>query len=659
MGPFSDREVATLTALCDVIVPAVRPPATADETAQRFFALTASEAGTARRVRALLPELLTEQELGELSTLLRVLGLAGIGVLPWQAAQGVLRGLAAADDDAAEALDALRGLTRLLHYGGADETPDGTIWHQLGYPGPPQTPVRPSEPLPISRPPAATDEWHLQADVVVVGSGAGGGVVAARLAAAGQDVLVLEAGAADTEPDFPDDEVTALRRLYWRGGITQTEEGHVTVLAGSTLGGGTTVNWSNCVRPPDHVRSEWADEFGLDGLDGAEFDGHLAAILQRIGATDEHTEVNGPNQRLLEGAKALGWQATTTTRNVDPALEDPRTTGHTGFGDRSGAKLGSLRTWLPDAAGHSARLVTDCAVDRVLVDAHGRAAGVVGWWDDGTRRVRVTASAPTVVLAAGALETPAILLRSAIGGPAVGRHLRLHPVPTMAGVYDRSQRAWSGPPQGVVVDEHAATFPGGHGYLLECPHWHPGLVAAGTTWPDARDHKLLMGRMARMALFIAVTRDRGSGTVTLDEHGRSRVRYPLDDDLDRRMLAQAIRDMVHLHVAAGAQVVLDPGPGRLVWQRGDDVGAFADALAKAPITQRTLFSAHQMGSARMGPDPRTAVADPDGQLHDVPGVWIGDASAFPTAVGSNPMITVMALAHRTADRILDRQRGPA
>ncbi len=650
---LNERDAATLTALCDVFVPAVRPPAGADATARAFFALTASAAGTGERVRALLPELLGEQELEDLSTLLRVLRAAGIGVLPWWASQAVLRGLAAADDEAATALTDLRQLTMVLHYGGIDQTGANAVWEQLGYPGPPTTPVRPSPALPITRPGDDVEAWTLQADAVVVGSGAGGGVVAARLAAAGRDVVVLEAGGAHGEEDFPGDEVSALRRLYWRGGLTQTEDRNVTILAGGTLGGGTTVNWSNCVPPPDHVRAQWADEFGLDGLDGEEFDGHLSAVMQRIGASDAHTVVNGPNQRLLEGAKALGWDVTTTSRNVDGDLEDQRTTGHTGFGDRSGAKQGSLRTWLPDAVGDGARIVTDCTVSRVVVDDDGRATGVVGWWDDGERRVRVVVEATTVVLAAGALETPAILLRSGIGGPAVGRHLRLHPVPIVTAMYDEPQEGWSGPPQGVVVDERSDAFDG-HGYLLESSHWHPGLTAGAIGWPDARDHKLIMGRAARMAPFLAVTRERGGGSVTLDEQGQGLVHYPLDDEFDREVLRNGLRDMVRLHVAAGARVIVDLAPGRLVWRRGDDVDEFAERVAAVPlgVEGRPMFSAHQMGTARMGSDPRTSVADPDGQLHDAPGVWIGDASAFPTAVGSNPMVTIMALADRTASRIL-------
>ncbi len=639
----------TLAALCDVFVPAVRPPSGAPP---EFFALTATGTGTADRVAAMLPTMLDEQELTDLGTLLTVLRRAGVGRIPHAAAQALLATLSRVDADAAQGIDDLRQLTMAVHYGGVDATGGNPTWSTLGYPGPPTVARREGPRLPVLTPDTDARSLELEADAVVVGSGAGGGVIAATLAAAGRSVVIVEAGGANEETDFPSDEIGALQRMYWRGGLVTTDDGNVVLLAGATLGGGTTVNWSNCVPPPAHVRADWQDEHGLDGVAGDEFDGHLRAVAERIGVTDAATTTNGPNQRLLEGAKALGWSAHLTERNVDPALEDDHATGATGFGDITGAKQGSLRTWLQDAAAADARILTDTEVERVLVE-DGRAAGVEGWWTHDGRRVRVTVRAATVVVAAGALETPAVLLRSGIGGPAVGRHLRLHPVPVIHGVYDEPQDGWSGPPQGLVVDERSASFEG-HGYLIEGPHWHPGLTAAALRWTDARDARVVMSRFGSMAPFIAVTRERGAGRVTLDANGVGVVEHPLDDPLDQQVLQQAVRDLIRLHAAAGARTILDFAPGRRIWRRGDAIEPFADACAAVPLGKggRPPFSAHQMGSARMGSDPRTSVADPSGQLHDTPGVWIGDASAFPTAVGSNPMLTVMALAHRTADRIL-------
>jgi choline dehydrogenase-like flavoprotein len=271
---------------------------------------------------------------------------------------------------------------------------------------------------------------------------------------------------------------------------------------------------------------------------------------------------------------------------------------------------------------------------------------------DGTT-TPLTVRARTVVAAAGALETPALLLRSGVGGPAVGRHLRLHPVAALVGLYDDDQRAWWGPPQSVIVDEFADGDEG-FGFLLECPHYGAGLSSAMIPWRSGRDHKLLMGKLGNASTFIGLVRDRGAGRVTIDAQGDAVVAYPLADALDRAHLMRALDVMAEAHVAAGARAIVDLAPGRSLWTRGGDLAAYTERLRGIPngAGGRALFSAHQMGTARMGADAATSVADPEGQLHDVPGVWIGDTSAFPTAVGSNPMVTCMALARRTAQAIL-------
>lgn len=651
------RRRAVLAAVADTFAPPVQPPRVQADDPHGFWARRAGELGVGGLLADRLTELLDDDELAELGTLLDLLRVTGFARLPQGGRERALRLLGAASADAREGLDGLRGLTMQLFYGAVDGTGRNPNWPALGYPGPPEATTPGRQRLATWQPPAGDDGVELQADVVVVGSGSGGGVIAGELAAAGLDVVVLEAGGHREEDDFPHDELTALRELYWRGGLQLTDDGNVAILAGATLGGGSTINWQNCVRPPEPVRAEWATTHGLSGLDGAAFDEHLDTVLERISGTDACTDLNRTNQRLADAADALGWAWHRAVRNCDPLTYTPETAGHVGFGDRTGSKQGTLVTTLQDAVANGARVVCDATVRRVRT-RHGRAVGVDAELTGGPGLRPLVVHADTVVVAAGALETPAVLLRSSIGGPAVGRHLRLHPVPMITGLYDQDLQAWWGPPQGTIVTAHRDAVDG-HGYLVETAHLHPSISAAALPWPSGRDHKLIMGRFAQLGTFIAVTRDRGSGSVTLDEHGEAVVRYPLDDEVDAQVREHAVRCLVELHEAAGAQVILDTDRRLVMWRRGEDLGAFIRRAqgVRSGSGGRVLFSAHQMGSARMGHDPSDSVADPDGQLHDCRGVWVGDTSAFPTAVGSNPMLTCMALARRTAHAILAARAG--
>ncbi|MBS3942208.1 MAG: GMC family oxidoreductase [Actinobacteria bacterium] len=654
------RRQQILAALADTFAPAVRPPRSQSHDPHGFWARKASDLDLVPPLVGRLEAMLGEDELAELGKLLDILRGIGFPRLPQAAREAVLKGLALASTEARDGIDGLRALVSQLFYGHVDATGRNPNWVQLGYPGPPEVSSPPRE-LATWSPPLDDDAPQVEADVVVIGSGAGGGVIAGELAAAGLSVVVLEAGGHFEAPDFPADELSALEALYWRGGLNLTADGNVAILAGGTLGGGTAINWLNCVRPPDDVRQQWADEFGLDGLDGAEFDDHLEAVRERISANTDCTHLNGVNDKLARGADALGHTWEKAARNTDTATYDPETAGHVGFGDRTGSKQSTTRTYLRDAEANGARIVCNARVERILT-AHGAATGVEATYlrPDG-RRVLLAVHAPQVVVAAGALETPAVLLRSGIGGPAVGRHLRLHPVPMVVGLYDEQMRAWWGPPQAAIVTQHRAVVPAstdsgsevGFGYLVETAHLHPSISGAVVPWNSGRQHKLMMGRFAGNAPFLAVTRDHGSGTVTLDDRGEAVVHYPLTDPIDLAVRRHALRTLIELHAAAGARLIFDTHRSLAMWQRGQDLDAFVERAQKAGdgAGGRVMFSAHQMGSARMGADPATSVADPTGRLHDTRGVWIGDTSAFPTAVGSNPMLTCMALARRTAHAI--------
>ena len=230
------------------------------------------------------------------------------------------------------------------------------------------------------------------------------------------------------------------------------------------------------MKPTAAVRAEWA-QHGLAGLDTDEFDRHLEAVLTRMGANDRCSDFNGPHQRLTEGAAKLGYSWHTAVRNVDEATYDPVAAGYTQFGDPSGSKRGTLNTYLRDAFDHGALILADTRADTVCT-TNGRASGVTATYTDpvdGTTR-QLTVRAADVVVACGALETPALLLRSGIGGPAVGHNLYLHPSAGIFGVYADDQRAWWGPPQAAIVDEFR-DLGDGYGILVEGSQYYTGVFA--------------------------------------------------------------------------------------------------------------------------------------------------------------------------------------
>lgn len=547
-------------------------------------------------------------------------------------------------------------LTKLIlmySYGLTDPTTGrNPMWARFGYPGPTvQRPIGTKTITPV----VPEGDVELTADVIVVGSGAGGGVIAARLAQAGRRVVVLEAGGYFDEEDFDQIELHAYRNTFWRGGPTPTADMNLTVQAGTGLGGGTTINWTNCLRTRPWVRQEWAQEYGLDGVAGPEFDHHLDAVSARMSVNDRCSDFNGPNQRLKDAAANLGWAVTRLARNTDEARYSPDTAGYLGFGDPTGSKQGTMKTYLQDAFDAGAKILVRTAAEQILLDGNGRAAGVAATHTDPTTgaTTAVTVRATRVVVACGALETPALLLRSGIGGPAVGKNLRLHPVIAAISEFPEDQEAWWGPCMTACIEEFERPEHG-YGFLIQAPQFTTASSSAFIPFTGGTAHKTVMSSLSKISWAIAIMRDHGSGEVTIDEGGRAVVTYSVTDPIDLANLRAGVDAMARAHQAAGAQQIFVLADGLPTWQQGDDLDEFIANAQSIPFSAGgyQMFSAHQMGSCRMGVDPQTSVADPNGQLHDTPGVWIGDGSAFPTSSGTNPMLTILALADRTADKLI-------
>ncbi|WP_328471293.1 GMC family oxidoreductase [Actinoplanes sp. NBC_00393] len=640
---LTPSQTQVLRLLCDTVVPSLPHPDDSDG----FWRRRATDVGTDQGVLTMLAAMPEEQRLA-LGGLLDVLGAQGFRPTTSQESrEQILTTLSLASAQAAAGIGSLTSIILLLTYGAADASGRNPNWTRLGYPGAVSAVPPPDEPA--ITPIRPDGDLELDADVVVIGSGAGGGLIAGRLAASGARVVVLEAGRYRTEADFHQLELAAYQNSYWRGGPNPTADLNVTLMAGAGLGGGTVINWTNCLKTKDWVRRQWAEDHGLSDVATPAFDKHLDAVWRELSVTDQCSEFNRVHEAMHRGADALGWSFATIYRNWDEKRHDPAIAGHLGFGDPSGAKRSTLKVYLePAVTEHGARVVDGCHVEKILVE-NGRAAGAQGRTVDGAA---VTVRAPVVVLAAGALESPGVLLRTGIGGPAVGDYLRLHPCTVTMGDYGTDMQAWWGAPQAGLVNEFA-DVEDGYGFLMESVQYSTGLGASALPFTSGAEHKQALADYRNNGSYIGLIRDHGHGRVTLDASGNTVHWYELTDERDVRMTHRALEAQIRLHHAAGARGIRLLARGIPPWRYGDDLEAYIARAQRVPLRAggATIFSAHQMGSCRMGADPATSVADPRGELHDTPGVWIGDASAFPTPSGTNPMITIMALASRTAENI--------
>ena len=534
---FDDAQRATLSALCDTFIPALEVPA-GDEGARGFWARAASHGAVAEALEvALIQAEVTEEQAIGLRALLDGLAEAGMSkTTPLELREQIVHGFSDQSPDALAGLTTIRGIAGSIFYALPDlGTGQNPTWETIGYPGPlSPPPLERERPLRIRKPAMAQET--IDADVCIVGSGAGGGVIAGELAAAGKSVCVLEAGGYFDDRDFDQYELAAYQRSYLNGGPFPTADGQVSIVAGAGVGGGTTINWTNCLRTHQWVREEWAREHGLEGLDGPDFDAHLDAVSERIMVNGECSDLSGPHGRLRDACGKLGHDFRATRRNTDPAKYDPASAAYLGFGDQSGSKQSTAKTYLADAQAHGAEILAGCRAERVLVD-NGRAAGVEAVWvdpeGDNGAVTRLTVNAPTVVVACGSIESPALLLRSQIGGPATGDFLRLHPTAAVTAYYDEPQNWNWGPPQGALSHEFEDTGDG-HGFLLEGAQATTGLFAGALPWRSGADHKRRMRRWSSSASLISLVREQGHGRVVVDDAGAAVAQYPITDEVDIR-----------------------------------------------------------------------------------------------------------------------------
>ncbi|HTJ22482.1 MAG TPA: GMC family oxidoreductase [Gemmatimonadaceae bacterium] len=656
---LTDSERDTLRAVCEAFHPSL-PAAGADD--QVLFGTSALDVGVpqaAERAIAILPAI----ERAEVRQLLRLMDGRMFGALLC----GVPRGIVEMSDGEREQLlvamstrrlpqlrsgfQALKRLTSFLFYSVTDDAGMNPLWPRIGY-APSPLPSARAEPLRLTRVGRSTT---LDCDVCVVGSGAGGGVVAAELASRGMSVIVLEAGPGDQASDFVQRELDGIQRLYHGAGLTSTRDASIAILAGACLGGGTAVNWQTSLRTPDFVRDEWSHRSGTELFRSDEFTQALDDVSERIGVSTDESIVNGNNACLERGCTALGFDHERIPRNARGC--DPSQCGYCAFGCRIGGKRSTTVTYLHDAQRlGDTRIIADCHADRVTIAA-GRVTGVRATARSAAgESFDLTVRAPRVIVCAGSIESPALLQRSGITLAELGENLYLHPTSAAAGEYAEPIEAWKGPPQTVMSGE-LARLSGHYGVRFETAPAHVGLMALGAAWTSAGAHRRTMQRAAHTSAIIVLTRDGAGGRVRARRDGSVAITYR-PGSAERALLARGIAAAARLHWAAGAEEVHTLHTRGLSLTRSaattqHDIDRFCERIMAERVDANwsTLFSAHQMGTCRMGRDERTAVCDDRGEVFGARGLYVADASAFPASSGVNPMITVMALALCVARRI--------
>ncbi|MFN8372728.1 MAG: GMC family oxidoreductase [Anaerolineae bacterium] len=657
---LSPAEQRTLAAICDTLVPALQAEAGEDP---RLMALSASELNLTQVLEEGLERITDASAKSQLKQFLMLLetGLFN-GVLighwspfsqmPLEARTQLLYTLAT------HRLEVLRksfaGLKRLALSIFYSLLPDGEthpLYPVFNYRLPPPTPHEGERPI---KPLKLTQSTTLTCDVLVIGSGAGGGVVAGELTAAGHDVIVVEKGEYFADGDFRGRELESYERMYEKFGALTTVDTSLVVLAGSILGGGTTINWSGSLRTPDYVLQEWEREYGFSGVSGHEFQRSLDAVSQRMCVNSDEQWRRSINNMVFErGLQSLNYNVTPIPRNVK-GCED---CGFCNFGCQFGAKQSTLKTYLQDAHERGARIVVQAHVDKLL-HSGGRISGAQLSVQDGSGgRFGVTVKCKAVVLAAGSLNTPAIMLRSGLSNPNIGMNLRLHPTTVTSGFFAEPIRLWEGAPMTRLTSEFANLDARGYGVRLMNAPGHPGLFALATAWLSGRQHKVAMQQMEHTANIIIITRDFYGGQVKVDRAGNPEVHYRLHP-ADGQHMMKGIQEALRIHVAAGAVEVHAPHNSRPAYRPGRD-GTLDSYLKRVaalglPGNGFALFSAHQMSSCRIAGSAARGVADPNGESYEVKGLFLADGSVLPTCSGVNPMLTILGTAHFLAQRIKTR-----
>jgi len=489
-------------------------------------------------------------------------------------------------------------------------------------------------------------------DVVVVGSGAGGAVVATLLAEAGRKVIVLEEGPYHRPADYQKWKPSeSLRRLFREAGmVTALGLGQtpiISLLLGRAVGGSSLLTGGVCFRVPGEVHHRWVHDLGLDELSERALEPACEDVERRLGVREVPASMRSESTaRFVEGAARLGIEMEPLRRNTGDECEG---NSRCNFVCPAGAKRSVDHSYLPSAVQHGARIVSDALVTRVLVE-NGRASGVEGRILGGaygapSHRFRVRA--PVVVSACGTLHTPLLLLASGLRDRAgvLGQNITLHPSVRVVARFDDDLKGWDGAMQSAYSDHFAA-----EGIKLVSVYSAVNVLAAGLpgVGPALRRR---VRQLSSCGVFGAMIHDEGGGTVRPGPSREPLLTYRMAPrDLDR--LRRSMTLLAELALAAGAREVFTSVFGFPPITSMDQ----AVAMERTPYDARRIecMAFHPLGSARVANDPRRGAVDQSGESFELPGLFVADGSILPTSIGVNSQVPIMSMATRTAWRLAER-----
>ncbi len=510
------------------------------------------------------------------------------------------------------------------------------------------TKIRTTASLPIIDGSTLTgDELNITADVIIIGSGAGGAVNAFELASRGLKVVVFEAGDFFPSSRFPKDIINSMATLYQDKGFQLNSSGDLSILQGAGIGGSTLVNGAVTFRTPDHYLKAWGNDFGLENFGPDKIRPYFEKIEKRLSIHENLPhETNASGEILLKASKKLGYSAKMLGRNT----KDCALAGKCLSGCRYDRKQSMLVSYIPWAIDKGAKFYSNVRVNQV-VSKNGKAIGVNAQTiDPNTRKVKqqITAFADKIVLSAGAIQSPLIALNSdgIKENNQVGRNFACHPSAIVVGEHEQELHGWQGATLSSYIDEFE--HPDKGGYIIEAGASLPALLSTAVEPGIGKEYMEFMAKGVHFSTLASLIHDHNVGRVYWD-NGRKKIDYDLIDK-DYETLVNSIRTMSEVLLADGANYVYLPTSKRYKLSSMDEVNQ-ALAECKNVPNQFYMTSYHPQGTMRMSTDSSNSVVNKNGESHDLKNLFISDASLFPTSILVNPQLTVYAMASMISEHV--------